>query len=228
MIPHGRNTLLSAMCRIAGSSSPAVRCSWRWTWAPNRCGWSNANSRTISSSKNPGDTVRHFLVATFESCSSPRRKSELNHCNRSRRRMTFGLPRWKSSLLSLWITNIGSHYSDFMLYLLLGKKKCRNCNKLSDKRLLFCWLCGCSFDRRICVSGHQNPPWVRYCLTCGKDRSLMSKPHSSRDLNFIKHATKPSTYVPGLGRRNYIFAWLVICLGAAILGYIAVIITRGI
>jgi hypothetical protein len=54
----------------------------------------------------------------------------------------------------------------------------------------------------------------------------MSKPHSSRDLNFIKHATKPSTYVPGLGRRNYIFASLMICLGAAILGYVAVLIVR--
>ena len=114
-----------------------------------------------------------------------------------------------------------------MLYLILGRKKCKNCGKLSHKDILFCWLCGCSFNLRICVSGHKNPPWVHHCLTCGRDRSLMSQPHSSKDLNFIKHATKPSTYVPGLGRRNYILASLVICLGVAILGYVAVIIARG-
>jgi hypothetical protein len=55
----------------------------------------------------------------------------------------------------------------------------------------------------------------------------MSKPHSSKDLNFIKHPTKPSTYVPGRSRRSYILASLVICLGVAILGYVAVIIVRG-
>jgi hypothetical protein len=54
----------------------------------------------------------------------------------------------------------------------------------------------------------------------------MSLPHSSKDLNFVKHATKPSTYVPGLRRRNYIFASLMICLGVTILGYVAVIIVR--
>jgi len=55
----------------------------------------------------------------------------------------------------------------------------------------------------------------------------MSKPHSSKDLNFIKHATKPSTYVAGHGRRNYIYASLVICLGVALLGYVVVIVARG-
>src|SRR4029077_5781180 len=113
-----------------------------------------------------------------------------------------------------------------MLYLLLQKKKCKNCGKLSHKDVLFCWLCGYSFNLRICVSGHKNPPWVNHCLTCGKDRSLMSQPHSSKDLNFIKHPTKPSTYVPGHSRRSYIFASLVIGLGVAILGYVAVIIVR--
>ena len=121
----------------------------------------------------------------------------------------------------------GSLCTISMLYLILGKKKCKNCGKLSHKDVLFCWLCGCSFNLRICVSGHKNPPWVQHCLTCGRDRSLMSQPHSSKDLNFIKHPTKPSTYVPGQSRRNYIFASLVICLGIAILGYIAVIIIRG-
>src|SRR6476660_3768232 len=110
---------------------------------------------------------------------------------------------------------IGLHCADSMLYLLLGKKKCKQCNKLSNKRLFYCWLCGCSFDLRICVSGHQNPPWVWYCLTCGKDRSLMSKPHTSKDLNFIKHPTKPSTYVPGRQKAHFVFAWSVVCVGSA-------------
>src|SRR6266436_5456737 len=114
-----------------------------------------------------------------------------------------------------------------MLYLLFQKRKCKNCGKLSHKDVLFCWLCGCSFDQRICVSGHKNPLWVRHCLTCGRDRSLMSQPHTSKDLNFIKHPSKSSTYIPGHRRRNYIFASLVICLGAAILGYVLVIIARG-
>ena len=104
-----------------------------------------------------------------------------------------------------------------MLYLLFQKRKCKNCGKLSHKDVLFCWLCGCSFDSRICVSGHKNPPWVRHCLTCGKDRSLMSQPHSSKDLWFVKHPTKSSTYVPGHRRVQYVFAWLVISLGVAAL-----------
>src|SRR5437899_1421361 len=104
-----------------------------------------------------------------------------------------------------------------MLYLLLNKRKCRNCGKLSHKDVLFCWLCGCSFDSRICVSGHRNPPWVRHCLTCGKDRSLMSQPHTSKDLSFVKHPSKPSTYVPGHSKVQYVVASLVVCLGVAIL-----------
>src|SRR5579872_2581831 len=91
---------------------------------------------------------------------------------------------------------------DFMLYLLLGKKKCKVCKRVCHKDVLFCWYCGCSFDLRICVSGHKNPPWVQYCLICGKDRSLMSRPHTSAELNFIKHPTKPSTYVPGRDRKS--------------------------
>ncbi len=114
-----------------------------------------------------------------------------------------------------------------MLYLILGKKKCKNCGKLSHRDVLFCWLCGCSFDHRICISGHKNPPWVRHCLTCGKDRSLMSRPHISTDLSFVKHPTKSSTYVPGHRRRNYILASLAICLGAALLICVLVIIVRG-
>src|SRR6266849_780039 len=121
----------------------------------------------------------------------------------------------------------GSPCAAFMLYLLFQKRKCKNCGKLSHKDVLFCWLCGCSFDHRICVSGHKNPPWVRHCLTCGKDRSLMSQPHASKDLSFVRHASKPSTYIPGHPRRNYIFASLVVCLGVAILGYVVMIIVSG-
>ncbi len=115
-----------------------------------------------------------------------------------------------------------------MLYLLFQKRKCKNCGKLSHKDVLFCWLCGCSFDHRICVSGHKNPPWVRHCLTCGKDRSLMSQPHTSKDLSFVRHPTKQSTYLPGRQKAHAVFAWLSVCLGIAILIYVAIIITRGI
>src|SRR2546423_12776348 len=115
-----------------------------------------------------------------------------------------------------------------MLYLLLGKKKCKNCRKLSLRAVLFCWSCGCSFDKRICVSGHKNPPWVQHCLTCGKDRSLMSQPDSSKDLSFVRHRTKQFTYLPGHQQMHYTLAWLSICLGAAMLWYIAFVITRAI
>jgi len=112
-----------------------------------------------------------------------------------------------------------------MLYL-LQKKRCQNCRKLNHKDVLFCWLCGCSFDLRICTSGHQNPAWVQYCLTCGKDRALMSRPHSARELSFAKHPTKPSTYVPGPRKTDRVFAWFAVCLGAAILWYMAFALTR--
>src|SRR3989442_9852582 len=115
-----------------------------------------------------------------------------------------------------------------MLYLLFQKRKCKNCGKLSHKDVLFCWLCGCSFDHRICVSGHKNPPWVRHCLTCGKDRSLMSQPHTSKDLSFVRHPTKQSTYLPGRQKAHAVFAWLAVCLGVAILGYMVIIIDFGI
>ena len=112
-----------------------------------------------------------------------------------------------------------------MLYLMLGKKKCKNCGKLSHKDVLFCWLCGCSFNLRICVSGHENPSWVRHCLTCGKDRSLMSLPHSSKDLWFVRHPTRSSTYVPGRRRAHNMLAWLAISLGVGMLVYVAFLIS---
>ena len=110
-----------------------------------------------------------------------------------------------------------------MLYLLFQKKKCKNCGKLTHKDVLFCWFCGCSFDHRICVSGHKNPHWVQHCLTCGKDRSLMSRPHTLRELSFIQHPTKPRTWVPKRARLDLTLAWLALCLGIAILGCMAFI-----
>src|SRR5579864_276724 len=112
-----------------------------------------------------------------------------------------------------------------MLYLLLGKKKCKVCKRVCHKDVLFCWYCGCSFDLRICVSGHKNPPWVQYCLTCGKDRSLMSRPDTSAELNFIKHPTKPSTYVPGRRRVHYVLGLPLVCLGIGILWYAALMVS---
>src|SRR5947208_17186051 len=122
----------------------------------------------------------------------------------------------------------GSRCAASMLYLLFQKRKCKNCGKLSHKDVLFCWLCGCSFDHRICVSGHKNPPWVRHCLTCGKDRSLMSQPHASRDLSFVRHPTKRLTYVPGHPRKRSVLAWSAVCVGTAILCYAAIIILHAI
>jgi len=45
----------------------------------------------------------------------------------------------------------------------------------------------------------------------------MSRPHSSKDLWFVKHSTKSSTYVPGHRRGHYVLAGLVISLGLAAL-----------
>src|SRR5207302_10607383 len=120
--------------------------------------------------------------------------------------------------------NIGSPFSHSMLYLLLGKKKCKNCGKLSHKDVLFCWLCGCSFDSRICVTGHKNPPWVRHCLTCGKNRSLMSQQHVSEDSSFVRHARRQFTYVPGRRKVHYLVACVEVSLGDAILCWFAIVI----
>ena len=112
-----------------------------------------------------------------------------------------------------------------MLYLLLQKKKCNSCGRLTHKDVLYCWFCGSSFNYRICVSGHKNPAWVQYCLTCGKDRSLMSRPHSSK-LSFAKHPTKPFTYVPGKRKVDHAVAWLAVAVGTVILCSAAYVITR--
>jgi hypothetical protein len=112
-----------------------------------------------------------------------------------------------------------------MLYLLLQKKKCKNCGKLNHRDVLFCWLCGCSFNHLICVSGHKNPAWVQYCRTCGKDRSLMSRPHSSKELSFSLHPTKPRTYIPSQNKTAHTLAWLAIVVGTLILSCLAFLLT---
>lgn len=113
-----------------------------------------------------------------------------------------------------------------MLYPLLRKKKCKNCGKVNHRDVLFCWLCGSSFNLRICASGHKNPAWVRHCLTCGKDRSFMSRPHSTKELSFVQHPTKRSTYVPDPRKGAKVLGWLMVSLGAALLWYMAFLITK--
>jgi hypothetical protein len=113
-----------------------------------------------------------------------------------------------------------------MFYLLLQKKKCKNCGKLSHRDVLYCWGCGFSFNKRICVSGHENPAWVQHCRTCGKDRSLMSRPHSTKELSFSPHPTKRYTYVPTQSRLHHAIPWFAVCLGTAILWYMAFVIAR--
>jgi hypothetical protein len=104
-----------------------------------------------------------------------------------------------------------------MLYLIFGKKKCHRCRKLSHKKVLYCWLCGSSFNLRICVSGHQNPAWVHKCQTCGKDRSLMSQPDTAVDLWFVRDLSKRLTYVPSHKKAGKILGFVAVHLGATIL-----------
>lgn len=44
----------------------------------------------------------------------------------------------------------------------------------------------------ISVSGHQNPPWVRYCLTCGKDRSLIPNCKNNHADDRVLRDNKPT------------------------------------
>jgi hypothetical protein len=111
-----------------------------------------------------------------------------------------------------------------MLYLLLQKKKCKNCGKRSHKDVLYCWSCGFSFNKRICVSGHENPAWVQHCRTCGKDRSLMSRPHSTKELNFSQHPKKPNTYIPSHSKTARTLGWLAIGFGVVCLCMLAFLI----
>lgn len=45
---------------------------------------------------------------------------------------------------------------------------------------------------------------------------------------FVKHPTKPSTYIPGRPKVHNVIAWSAVCVGAAILWYMAYLIARGI
>jgi len=53
----------------------------------------------------------------------------------------------------------------------------------------------------------------------------MSQPHNSKDLSFVRHPTKRSTYIPGHHKVHYALAYLVVCLGVAILVYVALVIS---
>jgi len=52
----------------------------------------------------------------------------------------------------------------------------------------------------------------------------MSQPHTSKDLSFVRHPTKPSTYVPGHRNVRYVVAWAVIWLGVTLLCYMVFVI----
>lgn len=53
----------------------------------------------------------------------------------------------------------------------------------------------------------------------------MSRPHTSEDLSFMKHPTKPSTYVPGRKRSRGLFGLALVCLGIGILWWAALAIS---
>ena len=53
----------------------------------------------------------------------------------------------------------------------------------------------------------------------------MSRPHTSEDLSFVKHPTKPSTYVPGRKPVHGLFGLALVCLGIGILWWAALMIT---
>jgi hypothetical protein len=56
----------------------------------------------------------------------------------------------------------------------------------------------------------------------------MSQPHTSKDLSFVRHPTRQSTYLPGRQKAHYVFAWSIVLLGIAILFYMATVIAHGI
>jgi len=54
----------------------------------------------------------------------------------------------------------------------------------------------------------------------------MSRPHSTKELLFAPHPTKPFTYVPGRRKVDRFLGWCVVALGTAVLGYATFLITR--
>lgn len=55
----------------------------------------------------------------------------------------------------------------------------------------------------------------------------MSQPQSSKDLSFVRHSTRQFTYVPGHDNGRYVFAYVAICLGAAIICSVLALIVIG-
>ena len=58
----------------------------------------------------------------------------------------------------------------------------------------------------------------------GKGRSLMSRPHTTKDLNFSQHPTKPNRYISSHSKTARTPAWLAIGFGVAVLCTLASLI----
>ena len=54
----------------------------------------------------------------------------------------------------------------------------------------------------------------------------MSRPHSSRELSFVRHATKPSTFVPSQERRDRLIGWLACTIGLTLLALMVYVLSR--
>jgi hypothetical protein len=54
-------------------------------------------------------------------------------------------------------------------------KYCYNCKLYRPKDVMFCTLCGLSFDVKYCHKLHPNPVTAEYCGVCGS--SDLSTPH---------------------------------------------------
>src|SRR5579863_8271734 len=46
-------------------------------------------------------------------------------------------------------------------------KYCFNCNRLTPGEPLFCNICGCSYDWKLCPRRHKNPRTAEACSQCG-------------------------------------------------------------
>jgi hypothetical protein len=123
-------------------------------------------------------------------CKVARRGEHLLHA----KRRYFG---WSARIMQQTVHDRIVYVLEF-LQLLLGERP-RAVTLLQCPRP---WFCGFSFDKRICVSGHENPSWVQHCRTCGKDRSLMVAPALNKGTPLLstrdeaEHLTSPATPKP--------------------------------
>jgi hypothetical protein len=52
-------------------------------------------------------------------------------------------------------------------------KYCFNCNRITPGEPLFCNVCGCSYDWKLCPRHHRNPRTAEACSQCGsRDLSI--------------------------------------------------------